>query len=334
MNKRAALWIISVCAVVFLVLSPFIGMKAITLDSIFSHDAGDISTMLFWKIRIPRVITAFCAGAALAMSGLAFQALFKNPLAEPFTLGVSSGAALGTALYLRAGIVCSIFRISGQTFSSFAGALIAILLVYGLTRVKKGFSTATMLLAGVAVSFFCSSLILFIQYMSDLTETFHIIRWLMGGFEIVGYSTLVNILPFFLFGNTIVFLLTHELNLMMAGEDIAISRGVNVKRIKTILFFATSLMVGSIVSVCGPIGFVGMMSPHICRLVIGPDHRFLTPATFMFGGLLLTMCDTLSRTIIAPSEIPVGIVTALIGGPFFIWLLVSGSSERSMLSHF
>jgi len=156
----------------------------------------------------------------------------------------------------------------------------------------------------------------------------------MGGFEIVGYRPVINILPFVVVGSSIVFILTHELNLMTTGEDIAISRGVNVRGIKNILFFATSLMVGGVVSICGPIGFVGMMSPHICRLIIGPDHRFLTPITFIFGGIFLTICDTLPRTLIAPAEIPVGVITALLGGPFFLWLLVSGSSERGILRHY
>ena len=221
--------------------------------------------------------------------------------------------------------------ISGQSLSSFLGALCAITIVYGLTRARKGFSTATMLLAGVAVSFFFSSFILFIQYMSDFTHSFRIIRWLMGGLEIVGFRPVITVIPFVLIGNTIVFYFIRELNLMTLGEDIAKSRGVNVRGIKTALFFATSLMVGGVVSQCGPIGFVGMMSPHICRLIIGHDHHYLTPVTLMFGGMFLTLCDILSRTLIAPAEIPVGVITALLGGPFFLWLLLGGSSERSIM---
>ena len=152
-----------------------------------------------------------------------------------------------------------------------------------------------------------------------------------SGFEIVGFRPVLTILPFIITGSAVVFWLTHELNLMTLGEDIAISRGVNVKGLKTALFFATSLMVGGIVSQCGPIGFIGMMSPHICRLLIGSDHRYLTPATFIFGGIFLTFCDTLSRILIAPAEIPVGVITALLGGPFFLWLLLSGTSERGFM---
>jgi iron complex transport system permease protein len=186
-----------------------------------------------------------------------------------------------------------------------------------------------MLLAGVALNFFFSSAILFAQYMSDFTHSFRILRWLMGGLETVGYESVLNMAPFIVSGTAIILFLSHELNLMMTGEEIAISRGANVGRVKKVLFFATSLMVGSVVAACGPIGFVGMMVPHICRLLIGADHRYLTPAVILFGGAFLTLCDTLARTLIAPAEMPVGIITALLGGPFFIWLLLGKSSSRT-----
>ncbi len=153
----------------------------------------------------------------------------------------------------------------------------------------------------------------------------------MGGFEIVGYSAVINILPFITIGSLVIFTLSMELNLLTLGEDLAISRGMSVTKVKTILFFATSLMIGAVVSVIGPIGFVGMMIPHITRLMIGSDHRQLSIANFFFGGAFLVFCDTLSRTLIAPAEIPVGVITALLGGPFFIWLLMRGSSDKSLV---
>ncbi|MEA1996158.1 MAG: iron ABC transporter permease [Gemmatimonadota bacterium] len=334
MKQSAVLFFISAFSLVLLGLAPFVGMENIPLESILESAAGDIKVEIFWKMRVPRVILAFCAGSALAVSGMAFQAIFRNPLATPFTLGVSSGAAFGATFYIRAGILIALPALSGQALFAFCGAILSILIVYGLTRAARGFSTATMLLAGVAVNFFFASLILFSQYMSDFTHSFRIIRWLMGEISTVGFKPVFTILPFVTVGSAVVFFYTHELNLMTLGEDIAISRGVNVGRIKTALFFATSLMVGSVVSMCGPIGFIGMMSPHICRLLIGPDHRWLTPATFIFGGLFLTLCDTLARTLIAPAEIPVGVITALLGGPFFLWLLLGGSAERSLMKEF
>lgn len=315
-----------------LIFAPFLGMETISVDSLL-HPAT-LQSDIFWKIRLPRVLTAFLAGVALALSGMVFQAMFRNPLATPFTLGVSSGAAFGAAFYVKFGALVALLGTAGQSLSSFLGALFSILLVYGLTQVKRGFSTGTMLLAGVAVNFFFSSFILFLQYLSDFTHSFQIIRWLMGGFEIVGFGPVLAILPFVIVGVGITFSLTNELNLFLLGEDIALSRGVSVQKIKTLLFFATSLMVGGVVAICGPIGFVGMMAPHICRLLVGSDHRYLTPATFLFGGAFLVFCDTLARTLIAPAEIPVGVITALLGGPFFLWLLLSGSSEKSFMKSF
>jgi iron complex transport system permease protein len=215
--------------------------------------------------------------------------------------------------------------VSGQSLSAFVWAGVAILIVYGLTKLRGGFSTATMLIAGVAVNFFFSSCILFIQYLSDFTRSFRVIRWLMGGFEIVGYRPLLTVLPFVAIGVVAVVLSANELNVMTLGEDIALSRGVPVRRVKRTLFFAVSLMVGAVVSVCGPIGFIGMMAPHICRLMIGHDHRYLAPASLLFGGAFLVLCDALARRLIAPAEIPVGVITALLGGPFFLWLLLRRS---------
>jgi len=329
-RKKIALLVFLLFALAVLAATPFIGMTSISLESIFSPGSSSVESGIFWGIRVPRILIAFFAGAALAVSGMAFQAMFRNPLATPFTLGVSSGASLGAALYVRSGVVFSVLGISGISCSAFLGSMLAILLVYGLTQARKGFSTATMLLAGVAVNFFCSSLMLFTQYISDFTHSFRILRWLMGGLEVAGFESVFNMMPFVIIGGAILFFLTQELNLMTVGEDIAVSRGVDVKKIKPLLFFATSLMIGGVVAVCGPIAFVGMMIPHICRLIIGPEHVYLMPATFMFGGAFLTICDTLSRTLIAPAEIPVGVITSLLGAPFFIWLLLSKTSKSNL----
>ncbi|MBW2060601.1 MAG: iron ABC transporter permease [Deltaproteobacteria bacterium] len=305
-------------------------MTHVSLGVIFNPGSSSLESGIFWGIRVPRILVSFLAGAALAVSGMAFQAMFRNPLATPFTLGVSSGASLGAAIYVHSGVAFAILGISGVSCSAFLGSILAILLVYGLTQFRKGFSTATMLLAGVAVNFFCSSVMLFIQYMSDLIHSFRILRWLMGGLEVAAFDSVFNMLPFVVIGSVIVLFLTQELNLMTVGEDIAVSRGVDVKKIKPILFIATSLMIGGVVAVCGPIAFIGMMVPHICRLIMGPEHVYLMPATFLFGGAFLTICDTVSRTLIAPAEIPVGVITSLLGAPFFMWLLLGRASRASI----
>ena len=331
MRKRTVYAALAVFALGALVLAPFAGMRRIPLAAVLDPFSGSVEGRIFWEMRVPRVIVAFLAGSALAVSGMTFQALFRNPLATPFTLGVSSGAAFGAALAVLAGRSFAAFGIPGMTFGSLLGALCSTALVYGFARARKGFSTAVMLLAGVAMSFLFSSMILFLQYLSDFTQSFRIVRWLMGGIEAVGAGSALVLFPFVAFGVAAVLFLTRELNLIAAGEDIAVSRGVNLGRVKTALFFAVSLMVGGVVSMCGPIGFVGMMSPHIMRLFIGANHRSLAPATLLFGGAFLVLCDTLARMVIAPAEIPVGVITAILGGPFFLWLLLGESPERSVM---
>jgi iron complex transport system permease protein len=294
--------------------SPFIGTIA--------TDNNEIVHYILTELRIPRMLLAFIAGSGLALCGMVFQAMFHNALATPFTLGVASGASLGAASYVFFGLNFSLVGIEGGIFAAFFGALIAIFIVYSISRFRSGFSPETLLLSGVAINFFFSSLILLIQYLSNVTDSFRILRWLMGGIAVVGYDDIIHLLPFVSITIIGILWLTRELNLLMAGDDIALSRGVAVKSVRYLLFFITSLCVGAIVALCGPIGFIGMMVPHMCRLLIGSDHRWLAPASALFGGSFLIICDTLARTIIAPAEIPVGVITTLLGGPFFLWLLI------------
>jgi len=328
-REKTMITVMAVVTAAVLIAAPFIGMERITPSAIAAKEG--MAAEIFWRIRVPRVIIGFIAGASLALSGMAFQAVFRNPLATPFTLGVSSGAAFGAALYMKAGIVFGLAWLPGQSVSAFIWAAVSIALVYGLTRVRRGFSTATMLIAGVAISFFFSSLILFMQYMSDFTQSFRIVRWLMGGVETIGYSSIWTLTPFVLFGAVIIFSRLRELDLLSLGDDIAAGRGVEVKSTRKWIFIAASLLVGGVVSICGPIAFVGMMAPHICRLIVGEGHTKLAPVSFLFGGAFLVLCDTLARTVIAPAEIPVGVITALLGGPFFLWLLLGGASEKSLM---
>ena len=309
-----------------LVLTPFLGMKTIAPGDALGWRNAAPGTVdeaeIFWQLRVPRVALAFLAGVALAIGGMVFQALFRNDLATPFTLGVSSGAALGATLYLRLGLAFSLGWFDGLTLAAFAGALLAVSLVTALARARPDASGGTMLLSGVAVSFTLSSLLLFVHYTSDAAQSFNILRWLMGRLDVVGPDSVYLLLPFVVVGGGLGLLLHRDLNLMAVGEEFAVSRGVDARRTRGMLFVATSLMVGGVVSICGPIGFVGMMAPHICRQLVGADHRWLGPATLLFGGSFLALCDLLSRSVVAPAEIPVGVVTALLGGPFFLWLLV------------
>ncbi len=311
--------LILVATISILLISPFLGLNRATNPEIQQH--------ILTQLRIPRILFAFIAGAGLAVCGMVFQAMFRNPLATPFTLGVASGASLGAALYVFLGFSFSIMSIDGSTFAAFLGSLIAISFVYSISRLRSGFSTETLLLTGVAISFFFSSLILFTQYMSNVSDSFQILRWLMGSLTTVGYRDVLQLLPFVSVCIAVILWLSRELNLLMAGDDIALSRGLAVQKTRYVLFFVTSLCVGAIVALCGPIGFIGMMVPHICRLLIGSDHHWLTPATLLFGGSFLIICDTIARLIIAPAEIPVGVITTLLGGPFFLWLLIKSRNK-------
>jgi iron complex transport system permease protein len=289
-----------------------------------------IEARILSEVRIPRVTLGFLAGAALATAGMAFQALFRNALATPYTLGVSAGASLGAAIYVHLGITVSLAGIPGYSFAALGGALLAISLVYAVARASYGFSSSTLLLAGVAISFLFTSVILAIQYIGDVTTSFRIGRWLLGGLEVVGFLPVIHVLPFAVIGIGILFAISRDLDLLVVGEESAASRGVSVTTVKKLIFAAASLMVGGVVATCGPIGFVGLVVPHIGRLVLGPKHRTLAPFSVLAGGTFLVACDAVGRTVVAPIEIPVGIITALIGGPVFLAMLVQGHTRQRL----
>jgi iron complex transport system permease protein len=311
---KKVLGLITLFTLIILVITPYLALS--------DHLTPAIQQKILMDIRLPRLLLAFIVGAGLAVCGLVFQAMFHNPLATPFTLGVASGASLGAALSVFLGVGFGFLGLSSTTLFAFIGALVTIRFVYGISSMRTGFSLHTLLLTGVAISFFFSSLILLIQYLNDLPDAYRLIRWLMGSLSIVGYDAIWQLLPFIVVAVAVIFYLSHELNLLTTGDDIALSRGVNVRKTRFMLFVTTSLCIGAIVSLCGPIGFVGMMVPHICRLLIGQDHRWLIPASCLFGGNFLIICDTIGRLLIAPAEIPVGVITTLLGGPFFLWLLI------------
>lgn len=322
MRGRGILVALFAVSAASLLAAPIVGSRAIPLDAIMRAGGDSTTTMIFWEIRLPRACLAWISGAGLAVAGMAFQAMFRNALATPFTLGVSSGASLGAAIGIRLAAGMSVLGFSAVHGCAMLGAVFAVGIVYALTRFKRDFSTGAMLLSGVAVNYFFSSLILIVQYTADFHDTFRILRWLMGGLQMVGFDASWQVLPFVACVCVLLAMLAGELNLLTTGEELAASRGVAVHRVKIVLFVSVSLMVGVIVSICGPIGFVGLVSPHICRLLVGADHRRLLPATCLFGGSFLVICDTVARTVFAPTELPVGIFTAFLGGPFFVWLLI------------
>ena len=308
-----------------LAVCPAIGSVKIDLHKAWLHRAdlaGSLDASVLFLARVPRILLAALAGAALALCGAALQALLRNPLAEPFTLGVSSGGAFGAVLAIKLGLDISFFGLSPLVLFAFLGSAGTVALVYLLARTRGVLSTSMLLLAGVTVSFFFAALILLIFYFSDFTETHRMIRWMMGGLEITSYQTLLGVAPFVLAGVFLLIFLAGDLNQLSLGVELAATRGVNVRRTQILCYLAASLATGAVVALAGPIGFVGLIVPHTVRFLIGADHRLLMPASMLAGAGFLILCDTVARTVIAPAQIPVGILTATLGGPFFIGLLL------------
>ena len=325
MRSGIRLTLLAAAVVVVVSVLPLIGIQALPLSVLGDPRGTDPAAIIFWQIRVPRVLAAFVGGAGLGLGGAVFQAVFRNPLATPYTLGVASGASLGVALASRMGLSLVVMGLSTNVIAAFAGALLAVGVVWALTRLRPDLSSTVLLLAGVAMNFFFSSVILFVQYSSSLGDSYRIVRWLMGGLAAVDLRTVAHMTPVVFLGALVVAFHARELDLLATGPEIAASRGVAVARTRTVLFLATSVMVGGVVAACGPIGFVGMMAPHICRLLVGAHHRALLPASVLFGGAFLAVCDTAARVVLAPAELPVGVITAFLGAPFFLWLLVRQS---------
>ena len=272
---------------------------------------------ILWKIRLPRVLMAALVGGALSLGGLVFQALLRNPLAEPYILGISGGSAIGAII----GILLGLSQFPGITLTSFAGSLLTLLLILGISAGPSMLRKNTLLLSGVMVNAFCSAVIMFLVSMTQDTRLHNIIFWLMGDLSL---GTLrhtgilaVALIPCFL----IVFYFSNTMNIMLMGKELAQSMGVNIKTSTVVLLVTTSLMVSACVSQCGLIGFVGLVIPHLFRLILGPDHRVLLPACVLGGGAYMVVCDMLARTLPRHGEMPAGVITALIGAPLFIYLL-------------
>lgn len=281
-----------------------------------SHD------IIIWSIRFPRVLLGAMVGVSLSVAGAIFQGLFRNPMADPYVIGVSSGAALGAvAAILLLGSAGLKYSYSIPAFA-FICAVLTIFLVYSLARTGGKVPVMTLLLAGIAVNSFLSALQSLAMFYSG-DQMHQVVFWLLGGFSSRGWEYILMFMPYALIGTVIAFLYARELNGMLIGEEQAQHLGIDVEKVKIMLLIASALLIGASVSVSGLIGFVGLIIPHVVRLVIGPDHRVLLPMVALTGAIFMVGADILARTIIAPEELPVGVVTALIGGPFFIYLLRS-----------
>ena len=312
--------------VVTLLVAPLVGPTPIALATVFDRSlpfAENIDAQIFFIARLPRALAGALVGSSLAAAGVVFQALLRNPLATPFTLGVSAGASLGAMLVITFGAPAVVGGVPAVPIASLVGSLGAAGIVYALATLRHhGLSTTVLLLAGVTLNSFLSAVILFVQYFSDFSQTFQTVRWLMGNLDVSGYRPILFALPLTALAFAGFAWLPRSLNLLTLGADSAASRGVDVLRTQRLAFLSASMATGAAVSLSGPIGFIGIVIPHLVRLIVGADHRIVMPASACLGASFLVMCDVGARTLMAPLELPVGVITALIGGPFFLWLLI------------
>ena len=313
-----------------LAIAPIFGSVKIDIFRAFDFSiplADNSDRFVLFTTRIPRVVLAMVVGASLALSGAAMQALLRNPLASPFTLGVASGGTLGAALALTTGIGATIFKVPGTVLGSFIFSLITVGLVWSLAWRRGRLPTGLLLLAGVSVNFLFGALVMLLHYFSDFTQSYALVRWMMGSLDTVGYDSVWGVAPFLLIAAIIFIVNARAFNLLALGDDAARAAGADVRRLGIMGFITSGLLAGAAVSQVGPIGFVGLIVPHAVRLLVGPDYRLVIPGSILAGGGFLVLCDLVSRTVMPPIDLPPGIITALLGAPFFLSLIKSSARE-------
>lgn len=332
MGKKLVGWIACIIILICFLLgvsifSLSIGSVGISAKKIISlmcgEGKGTTEYNILFNIRLPRILLGFAIGGSLSLAGVIAQGMFRNPLVEPYTLGISGGAALGVCLSIVLRLVARAGLLS-LPLCGFLGAIFVIILVYSLSRRRGVIKMQGLLLTGVMISFICSSLVMLIMALSRAEDLHGIVFWIMGSLEepswgLIKLTVLISILGLFAS-----YLFCTDLNVLSLGEEEAAHLGVNVERTKLALFLLTSLLTGCSVAVAGIIGFVGLTIPHLVRIALGSDHRIVLPASFLTGGIFLIICDTAARTVIAPLELPVGVITGILGGSLFVYALNEG----------
>lgn len=329
MRKTTILGILLGVSVISFFLSLSVGGVSLTIREVWqalNHHGSTMNETIVWDIRLPRILLGMLVGAGLAASGCVFQGMLRNPLADPYTLGISGGAAFGAAL----GVVSSShFQIPLGSywlpFCAFSGALLATVLVYALAS-RMYFSTSSLILGGILLSFLFTSLVLLIFAVSKAEDVQRAVLWLMGDLSGAQYPVIKSVATFLTAGLFVLLLFTPDLNMLTLGEEKALHLGVSVNRLVKILFILSALVTGTCVSASGIIGFVGLMIPHLTRQLTGPDHRVLVPASIVSGASFLILADALARTVVSPLELPVGVITGLLGSFFFLLFLFRKSS--------
>ncbi|MGD2199272.1 FecCD family ABC transporter permease [Lysinibacillus fusiformis] len=297
-----------------------IGSVHIPIEVLWNQSVDETAANIFWKIRLPRVLLAGLVGASLAIAGAAFQGLLKNPLADPYTLGISSGASVGAVMTIFFSISMPVVGLYALPTFSMIGAIITMVIVMSFARVvDRSLKMETLILTGVIFSSFLGSLISLMIALSG-EELRQVIGWLLGSVSMRGWPYVQMIIPFVIVGSLMLWTQRRELNVLLYGEERAKHLGVNVKRSKYLILVGGSMLTGAAVAVSGTIGFVGLVVPHMTRMIWGSDHRHLLPLSFFNGATLLIICDLVARTIILPRELPIGVITAFIGTPVFSYI--------------
>ncbi|MEA3330538.1 MAG: iron ABC transporter permease [Campylobacterota bacterium] len=319
---RVSMWIIGITV---LTLSPFIG--AVNLDISEILNPNSLTSKIFFDLRVPRVLFAFFAGSILALSGLLFQTLFRNALMTPYTLGISSGAVLGAGIAIKLGLGTFLFGIAAISFFGFLGAILTVFLLIYLSQFLKSRQHESLLLLGIALSLFYTSALMIIFYLGSAMQNDMLIRFTMGSLSIIGWQNplILGTVSFILF--FFIYIYRFELQLLNISDESATLKGIDTKKVTLLLLIVSSLGIGTLVSISGPIGFVGLIVPHIVAKIYPSTVNRRVLKTALFGGFFLVFCDTITRGLSTQSELPIGIVTALIGGPFFIYLIISRSKR-------
>ena len=322
--RVTVLFLTAVIFVFVLLGCPFLGPTAISYGKVFQHipsGGENQDALIFFNIRLPRNFLAALAGGAMACAGIVFQAVLRNPLACPFTLGVAGGSSFGAVMAILLGLTLPLGGFSLVTVFSFFGALLSLFLVYSLAALLRSYSALTLLLAGIAINYFFNALVLLAYYVADFTQSYAMIHWMIGSLDVVEMGTVTGLSVALFLGFGLLWLMSRDLNLIAAGEELAKAKGVPVSGVILASILVASLITSAVVSLTGPIAFVGLIIPHIYRLWIGNDHRFLLPASALGGAAFLMLCDTVARSFFGPTEVPVGVLTALMGVPVLLWLL-------------
>ncbi len=318
-KRRSFLFVGLLAAVLVLavLVCGFFGAVKIPARDIISQSAG----RTIFNLRLQRIMLAALAGGILSVAGVIFQAVLRNPLADPYILGVSSGGGLGVVTMMVLETFFLRFEAITLPLSAFLGSILSILLVHRLARVEGRLPAQNLLLSGVIVGIIFTNILVFVVWFFEDRMTRGVIWWLLGNLDVIEPRLLASISLIGISGTGLAFLFSREMNIMSLGEEEAVSLGIEVEKTKRLLLYAASLITAAAVSVCGIIGFVGLIVPHALRLIFGNEHRLLIPGSFLAGAAFLVISDTFARTVILPAEIPIGVITALIGGPVFIFLL-------------